>query len=57
MVREIDCALCSVCESLGLHVAVLSQWSVADPGVIRATHVYAQDGLLPPEELRQEQFR
>jgi hypothetical protein len=57
VVREIDCALCSVCESLGLHVAVLSQWSVADPGVIRATHVYAQDGLLPPEELRQEQFR
>jgi len=54
--REVEDALRGVCELLGLDLAVLWQWSVAVPGVIMATHVYARDGLPPPEELRQEQF-
>jgi len=54
--REIEDALRGVCELLGINLAVLWQWSAAEPAVIRPTHVYSQDGVRMSEELRQEQF-
>ena len=53
----IESALGSVCELLGLDLAVLWQWSATAPDVIAPTHAYpALQGLLPPEPLREEQF-
>ena len=53
----IESALGSVCEILGLDLAVLWQWSAAAPDVIAPTHAYpALEGLLPPEPLHEEQF-
>jgi len=55
--REIEDALRRVCELLGIDLAVLWQWSTADPDVIAPTHAYnAMGGLQPPERLYQEQF-
>jgi len=45
-----------VCEFLDLDLAVLWQWSVAGTGILRATHVYAREGLQAPKEMRQEHF-
>lgn len=53
----IENALRSVCELLGLDLAVLWQWSTAAPDVIAPTHAYpALEGLLPPEPLHEEQY-
>ena len=53
----IESALGSVCELLGLDLAVLWQWSATAPDVIAPTHAYpALEGLLPPEPLHEEQF-
>ena len=52
----IEDALRSVCEPLGIDLAVLWQWTSENPGVISATHLYANEGLPPPGELRQELF-
>ena len=38
--REIEDALRRVCEPLGIDLAVLWQWSGADPAVIVPTHAY-----------------
>ena len=55
--REITDALRRVCESLGIDVAVLWQWSVAAPGVVAPTHAYAaQEGPRDFDPLRQQQF-
>jgi PAS domain S-box-containing protein len=55
--REIEDALHRVCEPLGIDLAVLWQWSRADPDVIAPTHAYsATESLQPPEPLYQEQF-
>ncbi len=54
--REIEEALHRVCDVLDLDLAVLWQWSVAAPDVIRATHAYSREGVHPPGEVRQEQF-
>ena len=55
--REIQDALRRVSEPLGIDLAALWQWSGAAPGAITPTHAYyAQEGLLPPEPLRQEFF-
>jgi PAS domain S-box-containing protein len=54
--HEIKDALRRVCELLGIDLAVLWQWSGAAPGVITPTHAYAQEGLQPLGQLRQEQF-
>ena len=55
--REIEDALRRVCEPLGIDLAVLWQWSAADPAVILPTHAYdAQNALPPNQPLRQEQF-
>ncbi len=55
--REIEDALRRVCETLGIDVAVLWQWSGTDPDVIRPTHFcYAQEGLQPPEPMLQEHY-
>ena len=55
--REIEDALRRVCELLGIDLAVLWQWSTADPDVIAPTHAYyAMGGLQPPERLYQEQY-
>ena len=54
--HEIDDALRSVCQLLGIDLAVLWQW-MGVPPVLRATHFhYAEAGLEPPEPLRREQF-
>ena len=53
----IESALRSVCELLGLDLAVLWQWSATAPDVIAPTHAYpALEGLLPPEPMHEEQF-
>ena len=53
----IESALGSVCELLGLDLAVLWQWSATAPDVIAPTHAYpALKGVLPPEPLHEEQF-
>ena len=55
--REIEDALRRVCEFLGIDLAVLWQWSVVAPGVLTPTHFYyAQEGLQPPEPMRQEHY-
>ena len=41
--REIEDALRRVCEPLGIDLAVLWQWSQADPAVITPTHVYCAE--------------
>ena len=53
--REIENALRRVCKPLGVDLAVLWQWSDADPGVALVTHVYAPDAAQAPGSLRQEQ--
>lgn len=54
--REIEDALRRVCETLGVDLAVLWQWSLASPAVLSPTHVYcARDELRPSEPMRQEQ--
>ena len=45
-----------ICEFLGLDLAALWQWSVEAPGVLTPTHVYAQEGLQAPGQMRQEHF-
>ena len=40
--REIEDALRRVCEPLGIDLAVLWQWSDADPSVIVPTHAYVR---------------
>ena len=53
----IENALGSVCELLGIDLAVLWQWSATAPDVIAPTHAYpALEGLLPPEPLHEEQY-
>jgi PAS domain S-box-containing protein len=55
--REIEDALRRVCESLGIDLAVLWQWSGAAPEVIRATHFHSAPDALPPDQpLGEEQF-
>ena len=55
--REIEEALRQVCESLGIDLAVLWQWSDTPPGVFEPTHTYsALPGQRPSEVMRQEQF-
>jgi formate hydrogenlyase transcriptional activator len=55
--REIEAALRRVCEFLGIDLAVLWQWSGSAPDVIAPTHAYfAQEGLQPPEPLRQDHY-
>ena len=54
---EIEDALRRVCESLGIDLAVLWQWSSAAPGIIKPTHVYSGlDGPRPAEPMRQQQY-
>jgi PAS domain S-box-containing protein len=54
--REIEDALRRVCETLGVDLAVLWQWSLVSPAVVSPTHVYcARDELRPSEPMRQEQ--
>ncbi|HET6496674.1 MAG TPA: PAS domain-containing protein, partial [Thermoleophilia bacterium] len=54
---EIEDALRSVCELLGIDVAVLWQWSTVDAQLIAPTHAYPSlTGLQAPEPLHQEQF-
>ena len=54
---EIENALGRVCEPLGVDLAVLWQWSGAEPKVITPTHAYwVQEGLRPSEPLHQEQY-
>jgi PAS domain S-box-containing protein len=53
----IEDALRRVCELLGIDLAVLWQWSAADPDVIAPTHAYPPvERVLPPEPLHEEQF-
>jgi PAS domain S-box-containing protein len=55
--REIEGSLHRVCEFLDLDLAVLWQWSAANPDTISATHAYSGlEGLQRPEEFRQDQF-
>jgi transcriptional regulator with GAF, ATPase, and Fis domain len=55
--REIEDALRRVCESLGVDLAVLWQWSSAAPNVITPTHVYcAEEAYRPSEPLREEDW-
>jgi PAS domain S-box-containing protein len=55
--REIENALQRVCESLGIDLAVLWQWSLAAPDVIVPTHVhYAHDGPRPSEPMSEELY-
>jgi len=55
--REIEYSLRSVCEPLGIDLAVLWQWSVASPRVIRPTHAYcADESLRPSEPMREEHY-
>jgi PAS domain S-box-containing protein len=54
---EIETTLRRVCESLGIDLAVLWQWSSLAPGaVIMPTHAYAGEGLQAPGPMSQEQF-
>ncbi len=53
----IEDALRRVCELLGIDLAVLWQWSAAEPDVIAPTHAYPPvERVLPPEPLHEEQF-
>jgi PAS domain S-box-containing protein len=54
--REIEGALRRVCESLGIDLAVLWQWSDLASDVAMATHAYAREGTPPPGPLHQAQF-
>ena len=55
--REIEDALCRVCELLSFDFAVLWQWSAGAPGVVAPTHAYpAQKGPQPPEPGTQEHY-
>ena len=55
--REIETALCRVCEFIGLDLAVLWQWSTEGPGAITPTHSYpSQEGLQLSEPLDQSQY-
>jgi formate hydrogenlyase transcriptional activator len=54
--REIMDAERLICEFLGIDLAALWQWSAEAPGVLTPTHVYAQEGLQTPGQMRQEQF-
>ena len=55
--REIEGALRRVCEFIGIDLAVLWQWSREAPDVLTPTQVYfAQEGLQPPEPMRQEHY-
>lgn len=55
--REIEDALARVCGLLGFDVAVLWQWSLGSPDVIRPTHAYpARQGPSAFEPLRQEAY-
>lgn len=55
--RKIDDVLRRVCDSFGLDMAVLWQWSAETPEIIRATHHYFADpGQEPPTSLDEAQF-
>jgi PAS domain S-box-containing protein len=55
--REIEAALCRVCEPLGIDLALLWQWSDVTPGVVLPTHAYcAQENLRPSGPMRQDQY-
>jgi len=54
--REIMDAQRGICQFLGLDLAALWQWSDEAPGVLTPTHVYAQEGLQAPGQMRQEHF-
>ena len=55
--HEIENALRQFCELLGIDLAVLWQWSSANPDVIAPTHSYPPvEQVLPPEPLEEEQF-
>ena len=57
MDAAIESALRSVCEPLGIELAVLWQWSAAVPGVIAPTHAYlAHGGALPSEPMNQADY-
>ncbi len=45
-----------ICEFLDLDLAALWQWSNETPAVLTPTHVYAQEGLQAPGQMRQEHF-
>jgi PAS domain S-box-containing protein len=53
----IEHALRRVCESIGIDLAVLWQWSSDDPDVIRPTHFFpSEEGLQLSEPLDQSQY-
>jgi PAS domain S-box-containing protein len=55
--REIDSALNRVCESLGIDVAVLWQWSTGAPGLIFPTHLHPKPQADAPfDPLQQESY-
>jgi formate hydrogenlyase transcriptional activator len=55
--REISDALSRVCRLLGIDLAVLWQWSAADPGLIAPTHSHPSlEELRSPEPLSQELY-
>ena len=55
--REIEDALRSICEPLGIDLAILWQWSQAAPDLIVPTHVYHAHGVpRPSEPMRQDQY-
>jgi PAS domain S-box-containing protein len=55
--REIENALRRICESLGIDLAVLWQWSDVTPGVIMLTHAYCvREELRPSGPMRQDQY-
>jgi signal transduction histidine kinase len=55
--QKVDDVLRRICESFGLDIAVLWQWSRETPEIIRATHHYLADpGQQPPTSLDETQF-
>jgi PAS domain S-box-containing protein len=54
---EIEGALRRICEALDVDLAILWQWTPANPEVIAPTHSYAGAGVARPSEpMRQEQY-
>jgi formate hydrogenlyase transcriptional activator len=54
--REILDAVRHICELLDIDLAALWQWLEEAPEVLTPTHVYTQQGLQPPGQMRQEHF-
>lgn len=54
--RGIEDALRLLCKCLGIDIAVLWQWSLADPKVVTLTHAYVEEGLPDIGPVFQEYF-